>query len=149
MGLSPLSEGRPSSLGVGVRGRGRGRDTSVPRLFELSDELGLGHGASGMRWSQLSIFDDQDLLPQCCFLLVTPGKPSFLWIGEAFAAGLVQVVSSLEELQELARDIAVKDARRLSDRTLPLPSDVETAVIVPGDGNEPPEWWSAFESGYT
>lgn len=62
---------------------------------------------------------------------------------------LPQVVSSLEELQELARDIAVKDARRLSDRTLPLPSDVESAVIVPGDGNEPPEWWSAFESGYT
>lgn len=58
MGLSPLREGRPSSLGVGVRA-GRGRDASVPRLFELSDELGLGHGTSGMRWSQLSIFDDQ------------------------------------------------------------------------------------------
>lgn len=61
MGLSPLGEGRPSSLGgvggAGLRGRGR-RDADVPRLFELSDELG-GQGASGLRWSQLAIFDDQ------------------------------------------------------------------------------------------
>lgn len=74
MGLAPLGEGRPSSLGVGVGaglglgGRGGpGRDADVPRLFELSDELG-GQGASGLRWSQLAIFDDQ--VRGLCFRVV-------------------------------------------------------------------------------
>ncbi|CAM9914628.1 unnamed protein product [Scytosiphon promiscuus] len=148
MGLSPLGEARPAALGApesGAGGRGGG---DIPKLYELADELG-GQGTSGLRWSHLAIFDDQDLLPQCCFLLVTPGKQSFLWVGEAFAAGLVQAVSTLQQLQALAKDVAVRDARRKSDRQLPRPSDVETALLVLGDGSEPPEWWSAFESGYT
>lgn len=33
----------------------------------------------------------QDLLPQCCFLLVSPGEQSFLWVGKSFATGLLQV----------------------------------------------------------
>eukprot|EP00903_Cladosiphon_okamuranus_P006522 g6373.t1 len=156
MGLSPLGEGRPSSMGIvgggggaaGLVGRGGGRDANVPRLFELSDELG-GQGVSGLRWSQLTIFDDQDLLPQCCFLLVSPGEQSFLWVGKSFATGPLQHVSTPQQLQALARDVAVRDTRRQSDRLLPRVSDVETAVFVPGDGNEPPEWWSAFERGYT
>ena len=42
-----------------IGGAGRGRERQVrPRLFELADELG-GQGKSGLRWSQLSIFDDQ------------------------------------------------------------------------------------------
>ncbi|CAN0276779.1 unnamed protein product, partial [Hapterophycus canaliculatus] len=141
-------EGRPSTLGVSESVGGRRDADGVPKLFELADELG-GQGTSGLRWSHLAIFDDQDLLPQCCFLLVTPGKQSFLWVGEAFAAGLVQVVSTLQQLQALAKDVAVRDSRRKSDRQLPRPSDVETALLVLGDGSEPPEWWSAFESGYT
>lgn len=79
MGLSPLREGRPSSLGVGVRSGGRGRDASVPRLFELSDELGLGYGASGMRWSQLSIFDDQ----VGCFVGLVSVSSALLWSSQA------------------------------------------------------------------
>lgn len=69
MGLSAMGGERPSLLeeraclmegmgGVGGgRGGGRGRG-SLPRLFELADELG-GQGSSGLRWSQLAIFDDQ------------------------------------------------------------------------------------------
>lgn len=68
MGLAPLGEGRPSSLGIGggaggaapVGGPGArgGCDADVSRLFEMADELG-GQGASGLRWSELAIFDDQ------------------------------------------------------------------------------------------
>lgn len=60
-----------------------------------------------------------------------------------------QHVNTPQQLRALARDVAIRDARRQSDRKLPRVSDVETAVFVAGDGNEPPEWWSAFESGYT
>lgn len=70
MGLAPLGEGRPSSsvsVGGGAAGAGaegaRGRDADITRLFELADELG-GQGASGLRWSELAIFDDQ----VCCFV---------------------------------------------------------------------------------
>lgn len=59
MGLSPLGEGRPSSLGGPESGGGGGRDAeNLPKLFELADELG-GQGTSGYRWSHLAIFDDQ------------------------------------------------------------------------------------------
>lgn len=54
----------------------------------------------------------------------------------------------VEQVQSLAKDVAVRDARRRADRPLPGPTDVETAVAVLGDGNEPQEWWSAFEDGY-
>lgn len=67
MGLSALGEERPEPLlgvppgrvGVGGVGEGeRGGGDPLPRLFELADELG-GQGASGLRWSQLTVFDDQ------------------------------------------------------------------------------------------
>lgn len=37
------------------------------------------------------LFVLQDLVPQCCFLLVSPGEQSFLWVGKSFATGLLQV----------------------------------------------------------
>lgn len=47
------------SVGCVTVGAGRGRGAQArPKLFELADELG-GQGKSGLRWSQLSIFDDQ------------------------------------------------------------------------------------------
>lgn len=61
----------------------------------------------------------------------------------------LQHVSTPQQLQALARDVAIRDTRRQSDRLLPRVSDVEKAVFVADDGTEPPEWWSAFESGYT
>lgn len=39
-------------------GGGRPHPRAVPQLFELSDELG-GQGASGLRWSPVTVFDDQ------------------------------------------------------------------------------------------
>lgn len=49
----------PGSVGCGTVGAGRGRGAQArPKLFELADELG-GQGKSGLRWSQLSVFDDQ------------------------------------------------------------------------------------------
>lgn len=48
----------------------------------------------------------------------------------------------------LAKDVAVRDARRNADRIVPAATDVEEALLVTGDGNEPREWWAAFEAGY-
>lgn len=54
----------------------------------------------------------------------------------------------MQQIHALARDVAILDSRRGSDRSLPCSADVESATLVPGDGNEPEEWWTAFESGY-
>lgn len=65
LGLSAMGADSPSAgvaVGVnGVRGVGLGGRRgagSLPRLFELADELG-GVGTSGLRWSELAMFDDQ------------------------------------------------------------------------------------------
>ncbi|CAM9752344.1 unnamed protein product, partial [Laminaria digitata] len=139
---------RAGGAGGGVGEGERGGGDPLPKLFELSDELG-GQGASGLRWSQLAVYDDQDLVPQCCFLLVPPGEQNFLWVGKAFAQSHSSLGNlSLTQFQALAREVATKDARRESGRVIPAASDVETAVLLVGDGNEPPEWWSSFERGY-
>ena len=47
-----------NSVGGGVGEGERGGGDPLPKLFELADELG-GQGASGLRWSQLTVYDDQ------------------------------------------------------------------------------------------
>eukprot|EP00904_Undaria_pinnatifida_P010607 jgi/Undpi1/6677/HiC_scaffold_20.g09156.m1 len=113
-------------------GWGAGANAPVVEEGQEPPELlrHLKHQVSGAR---------EDLVPQCCFLLVPPGEQNFLWVGKAFAEA---------HASSLAREVAVRDARRLSDRVIPGVSDVETAVIIVGDGNEPPEWWSSYERGY-
>lgn len=49
---------RGVGAGVGLPQR-REQQRSTPRLFELSDDLGVGHGGGELLWSELAIFDDQ------------------------------------------------------------------------------------------
>lgn len=60
----------------------------------------------------------------------------------------MQEGENLQQMLPLAKDVAVRDARRDADRIVPAASDVDEALLVTGDGNEPPEWWAAFEAGY-
>ncbi|CAM9220400.1 unnamed protein product, partial [Sphacelaria rigidula] len=122
----------------------REQQRSTPRLFELSDELGVGQGGSELLWSELAIFDDQDLLPQCCFLLVPPHGKSYLWVGEEFAAVHGQGTDSLQRIHTLAWEAAARESCNIIGT-----EDVERAVLLPGDSEQPEEWWHAFESGYT
>lgn len=77
-----------------------------------------------------------------------PQTPQQSIMHALFFFAFAQSVGTPQQLQALARDVAIRDARRQSDRRLPQVLDVEKALFVPGDGNEPQEWWTAFENGY-
>lgn len=57
--------GGESLSGAAVGGDHGGGGGARPQLFELEDELG-GQGSSGLRWIEVSIFDDQVLLMYVC-----------------------------------------------------------------------------------
>ncbi|CAM9855899.1 unnamed protein product [Phaeothamnion confervicola] len=125
--------------------------------------------AAGFSWSRLAVYDDQDLQPESCLLLIAPGRQFFVWVGDAFHVGQVcqsggggggggdgcgnedvdgryvagDVGGALSSFRRFLAAVAHEKAHAAALGAMDF-----AALQIVVAGAETDTFWSAFESGY-
>jgi predicted protein tyrosine phosphatase len=119
-----------------------------------------GADSGGFQWKHVAVYDDQDLAPDACLLLLHSSAaaasnsttsvstdstsssssskkqaPSFVWVGEEFAADNIS-----DTQQQFVQQVAVTDG---SWSLAAVPK-----LYFEAPGEESDKFWAAFEAGY-
>jgi predicted protein tyrosine phosphatase len=115
-----------------------------------------GTESAGFQWKHVAVYDDQDLAPDACLLLLHSGAaaasvstdsatsssssskklaPSFVWVGEEFAADNIA-----DSEEQFVRRVTVTDG------SWSLAAVSKLYFEAPGDESD--KFWAAFEAGY-
>jgi predicted protein tyrosine phosphatase len=132
----------------------RGSSTSSSSNLSSSSSSSSGAETAGYQWKHVAVYDDQDLAPDACLLLLHSGAtaasvstdstssssnskklaPSFVWVGEEFAA---DNITDTEE--QFVRRVTVTDGSW---------SLAVSKLYFEAPGEESDKFWAAFEAGY-
>jgi hypothetical protein len=136
------------------------RGSSISSSSNLSSSSNSsGAESSGFQWKHVAVYDDQDLAPDACLLLLHSGAaaasvstthrtdstssssnsnklaPSFVWVGEEFAADNVT-----DSEEQFVRRVTVTDG------SWSLAAVSKLYFEAPGEESD--KFWAAFEAGY-
>lgn len=121
--------------------------SQVPTLYEClaADDSDSNQSGKGFIWSKIAVYDDQDLVPEACYVLVCDDKTSsdaqttvYGWVGEDFPLPL----GPGQDLKDFLLSVSPPQ-----DADWNLNSDCSQLIVeIPGEESD--EFWTKFELGY-
>ena len=138
------------SQGNGIEDRTTQKCFENPKLFRST----INDVTNSYIWSDLGMFDEQDLEAEYLFILVQPRGKSFLWIGDKFKfqnkADGWQPNPDIEDDCKLCRNVAKQIDQGDLEVVVPifnnddLLDDAKCALVFAGAESE--EWWDVLDT---